>query len=326
LTFLNNTGTAKTFGSVTLRGASGVSVSFNGPITVPAVPPASVTVTGFAVNVGSAGNIRALDILTSCCATGIIVKNGQFNGGQNPQPNSVVQQSDINGAADALTASLIPPTQAALQKKVLPNEQVVPHTFICNKSAFTANHGAGDHASSVTVTVAITCKEEVYDQQAALTMAAGLLKTNPPPAAPLPPYTLNTDPGNILTQVTRVTVIDTKGTVSILVRAEGVWVYHFDDSTLTGFKNHIAKMSEQDAIKYLKGQPGVSDVNIVISSGTDLPDAANITMKVAYVPGPGATGSPTPAVPTPTSGSPTGSPTVAPTHLTPTPTQGLGGS
>jgi len=213
-----------------------------------------------------------------------------------------------------------------LQKKVLPNEQVVPHTFICNKSAFTANHGAGDHASSVTVTVAITCKEEVYDQKAALTMAAGLLKTNPPPAAPGPPYALNTDPGNILTQVTRVTAIDTKGTVSILVRAEGVWVYHFDDSTLTGFKNHIAKMSEQDAIKYLKGQQGVSDVNIVISSGTDLPDAANITMKVVYVPGPGATGSPTPAVPTPTSGSPKGSPTVAPTHLTPTPTQGLGGS
>jgi hypothetical protein len=302
-----------------------VSVTFNGPITVFALPGIR-TVTGFAVNIGSAGNIGTLDISGSCCAAGITVKNGAFGGGQDPQPNSVVLQSDINGAADALTASLIPPTQAALQKKVLPNEQVVPHTLLCNKSTFTANQVAGDHAPKVTVTVAITCKEEVYDQQAALTMATGLLKTNPPPTAPLPPYTLNTDPGNILTQVTRVTVIDTKGTISILVRAEGVWVYHFDDSTLTGFKNHIAKMSEQDAVKYLKGQPGVSDVIIIISSGTDLPDAANITMKVAYVSGPGATGSPTPAVPTPTSGSPTGSPTVAPTHLTPTPTQGLGGS
>ena len=324
LTFLNS-GSTKTFGSVILRGASGVPVTFNGPITVFALPGIR-TVTGFAVNNGSVGNIGTLDISGSCCAAGITVKNGAFSGGQNPQPNSVVLQSDINGAADALTASLTPPTQAALQKKVLPNEQVVPHTFICNKSTFTANHTAGDRAPNVTVTVAITCKEEVYDQKAALTMAAGLLKTNPPPTAPGPPYALNTDPGNILTQVTRVTAIDTKGTVSILVRAEGVWVYHFDDSTLTGFKNHIAKMSEQDAIKYLKGQQGVSDVNIVISSGTDLPDAANITMKVAYVPGPGATGSPTPAVPTPTSGSPTGGPTVAPTHLTPTPTQGLGGS
>jgi len=326
LTFFNSGNFDQSFGGVILRGHSRVPVSFNGSITVPAALPASKTVTGFAVNIGSAGNIGALDISGPCCAFGVTVKNGTFSGGQDPLPNSIVLQSDINGAADALTASLIPPTQAALQKKVLPNEQVVPHTLLCNKSTFTANQVAGDHASKVTVTVAITCKEEVYDQQAALTMATGLLKTNPPPTAPLPPYALNTDPGNILTQVTRVTVIDTKGTVSILVRAEGVWVYHFDDSTLTGFKNHIAKMSEQDAVKYLKGQPGVSDVIIVISSGTDLPDAANITMKVAYVPGPGATGSPTPAVPTPTSGSPTGSPTVAPTHLPPTPTQGLGGS
>ncbi len=213
LTFLNNGTSAQSFGSVILTGASGVRVSFNGPITVPAVPPASVRVTGFAVNVGSAGNIGALDIHGSCCASGITVKNGTFSGGRNPQPNPVVQQSDINGAADALAASLIPGTQSALQKQVRPNEQVINNTLHCTKSTFTANHRAGDVAPNVTVTVAITCKEEVYDQQAALTIAANLLKAQA--SKDLGPHYALT--GNIVTAVTKATVVDTRGTVSLLV-------------------------------------------------------------------------------------------------------------
>jgi hypothetical protein len=58
LNFLNTTTSTKSFGSVILRGASGVSVTFNGPITVPA-NPGLLTITGFAVNIGSAGNIGA---------------------------------------------------------------------------------------------------------------------------------------------------------------------------------------------------------------------------------------------------------------------------
>ena len=137
-------------------------VTFNGPVTVDAIP-GFLTITGFAVNIGSAGNIGALDITGPCCASGITVKNGAFGGGQNPQPNSVVQQSDINGAASALTASLTPSTQAALQKQVHAGEQVVPNTLKCT-SAVSANHAAGDHAPNVTVIVSVTCKEEVYDQ------------------------------------------------------------------------------------------------------------------------------------------------------------------
>src|SRR5207342_166987 len=147
LTFLNS-GSTKSFGSIILRGASGVAVTFNGPITINALP-GFLTITGFAVNIGSAGSIGALDISGPCCAAGITVKNGAFSGGQNPQPNSVVQQSDINGAAVSLTASLTPGTQAALQKEVHSNEQVVANTLSC-RSAVSANHSAGDHAPNVT--------------------------------------------------------------------------------------------------------------------------------------------------------------------------------
>lgn len=326
LTFLNSTGSNKTFGSVTLRGTSGVPVTFNGPITVFA-NPGFLTITGFAVNIGSAGNIRALDIVGPCCTAGITVKNtGAFSGGQDPLPNSVVQQSDINGAADALTASLTPGTQSDLQKLVKTNEQVVPNTFKCSKSTFTANHVAGDRAPNVTVTVAITCKEEVYDQQAALTMATTLLRAQAG-KDPGPAYALT---GNVVTAVTKATVVDNKGTVSLLVSAQGVWVFQFIDAVKQDLANHIANKSEQDAKTYLLSQPGVSDVKITISSGTTLPDAAHITIEIVAIPG--ATGTPTTG--TPTSGTPTvtpGSPTVSPTgtatpSLTPTPTQGLGGS
>ena len=321
LTFLNSTGSNLSFGSVTLRGRSGVPVTFNGPITVFA-SPGFLTVTGFAVNVGSAGNIAALDIVGTCCVSGITVKNtGAFSGGQDPVANTIVQQSDINSAGDALAASLTPGTQSDLQKQVKPNEQVVPNTFKCNKSTFNANHRAGDRAPDVTVTVAVTCTEEVYDQQAALTMGANLLKdqaSKDPGAA----YALT---GNVVTGVTKTTVLDNKGTVSLIVSAQGVWVFQFKDAVKQDLANHIANKSEQDAKAYLLGQPGVSDVKIVISSGTTLPDVSHITIEIVAIPG--ATGTPTTGTPTVTPGSPTVAPTGAATPpLTPTPTQGLGGS
>src|SRR6266700_3016374 len=320
LTFLNS-GSTKTFGSVTLRGSSGVPITFNGPITVNALP-GFLTVTGFAVNIGSAGNIGALDISGPCCAAGITVKNGGFGGGQNPQPNSVVQQSDINGAASALTASLTPGTQAALQKQVHTNEQVVPNTLRCT-SAVSANHAAGDHAPNVTVIVSVTCKEEVYDQAASLTMAANLLAKQAS-ASLGPNYALT---GSIVANVTRVTVVDTKGTLSILVRAEGVWVYLFSNTVMQGFANHIANMRNQDAITYLMGQPGVKAVKIDNPNGNTLPDAAHIKFIIVAIPG--ATGSPTPGTGTVTPVGPTVVPTGAvtsPAKPTPTATQGLGGS
>jgi hypothetical protein len=330
LAFTNTSGSSKTFSSVILTSSSGVQVTFNGPITVPLLPP-TVNVTGFAVSIGSAGNIGALQINGSCCATGITVRNYAFSGGQNAQPNSVVQQSDINSAASALTASLTPSTQAALQKQVLSNEQVVPTTLRCT-SAVSANHAAGDHAPNVTVIVSVTCKEEVYDQVGARTMASNLLAKQA--SIDLGPnYALT---GSIVSEVTRVSVVDTKGTLAILVRAEGVWVYQFSNSVLQGFINHIANMSNQNATQYLLSQPGVKAVKIDNPNGDTLPDAAHI--KIVIVAIPGTTGSPTPGTGSPTPGKGTatatpGGPTAVPSgavtppvKLTPTPTQGLGGS
>jgi len=318
LLFFNNASSPLTFSSTVLTGASKVPVSFNGPITVPATGTSSVTVTGFAVNVGPGGDIPAFDIVKTCCVTGILVKNTTaFSGGQNPQAHAVVEQADIDAATNQVVTTLKPGTLKDLQGQVRSNEAVVPGTLQCpSKTNFTRDHNAGAQAGSVTVSGTITCTEEVYDQQAALAMAATLLT-----AEALkdfgPNFALT---GNIVKGVTQVSP-GSGGIVNVEVSAAGVWVYNqFDIAKL---KQDIAGMSKQDAINTLLKQPGVSQepgsVDIVISSGNVLPDARHlqdITIKI--VPVPGASGTPTI---TP------GSPTVVPTPTTPplTPTQGLGG-
>jgi hypothetical protein len=313
LLFLNlSTSSIRIPGGI-LTSGRGVQVAYAGPIVV---PPSTISVTGTAVGVGAGGNIGALDINGFCCGSNkIFVKNPSgFSGGQDPQAHAIVEQGDIDGAAKTLVASLTPGTQAALQKQMKPNEQLVANSLQCNKSTFTANHKAGDRASSVSVTVAITCKEEVYDEQAALAMSGDLLKAEANRNFG-PNYALT---GNIVSGVAHANVIDSKGTVSLSVNAEGMWVYRFSDSVQQTFKNHIANLSKQEALNYLTQQPGISSVQIDISSGSSMPDAGNISIIIKAIPG--ATGTPT-TVP--------GSPTVAP--LTPTaappvtPTQGLGG-
>jgi hypothetical protein len=327
LTFLNTTSSAKTLSSVILRGASGVPVTFNGPITVPAVPPSEITVTGFAVNVGAGGNIGALDINGNCCTTGIIVKNGSFGGGQDPQAHAVVEQVDINAATNQLVASLKPGVLSDLQKQVHANEQVVPNTLQCPNRALsdiTINHNSGDHASSVSAGGTVVCTEEVYDHDGALSMAKSLLKADASIKADVSKklgthYVPPVDK-DIATGVAQPIIIDTKGTVSLNVSAQGLWVYQFSKKVLQGFKNTIAHKSEQAATNYLLKQPGVKSVNIQIPSGNTLPDAAAIIIKIATVPGVTSSPTTTPKSPpvVPTAGS-------APTASPITPTQGLGG-
>ncbi len=279
LTFENTALSSITFPGTVLTGKSGVPVSFTGPIAVPATGPAALTVTGFAVNVGTGGNIGALDIDGPCCAPGIIVKNGAFSGGQNPMAHAIVEQADIDAATNQVVATLKPGVLKDLQGQVRSNEAVVPGTLQCpSTSNLTPDHNAGDHAGSVTVSGTITCTEEVYDQQAALTMVANLLE-----AEALkdfgPNYALT---GNIVTGVTQITQ-GSGGIVNVEVSAEGVWVYNqFDIAKL---KQDIAGMSKQDATDYLLTQPGVSSAQLELSSGNTLPvDPAHIIIVIEPVP------------------------------------------
>ncbi len=297
-----------------LSGRSGVEVVTDAPAVIPAANPpteGSTTVSAHAAQAGSRGNITAFDINETCCVTGnfITVQNQPaFHGGQDQQDYTIVQQSDIDGAANSLEKPLTDSVQADLQKQMRAGEKLVSPAQ-CTKKV-TADHAAGDRAANVTVSVTVTCTAEVYDEQGALTMAKNLLidkaKTDPGAA-----YALV---GDIVTRVTKIMVTDPKqATLNLYVNAEGIWVYQFNDARKQELAKQIAGKSKQAAIDFLKTQPGIAKVDdIQLPSGDTLPtDPQQITIIVQNVPGlkgtpPGGPGTPptTPQgtpMPTPTS-------------------------
>lgn len=278
LTFINDGSTAITINSAIITDNNGIQVSFQGPISVPAVPPSSVVVTGFAVNPGAASNIPVLDIVKPCCAANIVVKNTTaFTGGQDAQANSVVQQKDIDGAANNLANQLQPNMQSGLSKQVGSNERVVDGTLACQPQV-SANQQAGDVVHSVTVQVTETCQEEVYDDGAARQLAGSLLSarvTGDPTLGTA--YRLS---GKLSTNVLNVNVTDAAGDVALSVQVSGTWAYYLSAARLHQLATLVAGKSQSEARALLLQQAGIMDAQFHPTG--NLPDNVDeITMRVA---------------------------------------------
>ncbi len=324
LTFINTNNFAVTLAPTPIPGSDGVEVSIYQNVVVPAAPSFTATVPAFAVNAGTGGNIKAFDISRPCCTTGITVKNtAAFTGGQNAVIDSVIQQGDIDGAAQPLINSLMQSTGSALQKQVASTERVVDGTFGCPATT-TANHKAGDVAKTVTVQVSVKCTEEVYDFAAAQQMGVSLLQARAQSDPTLGSgYRLD---GQIVAAVISATVVRAASEqVVVEVQAQGRWVYQFSSQLQQTIKQSLVRLTKTSALNKLQSDAGVGSAKITISSGTIMPtSASSITLTIVSLPGVQNT-------PTGTQGSPavpTGSPTVLPPGLTPgiTPTRNLGGS
>jgi serine/threonine protein kinase len=264
LLFLNNTNHDVVVQTTNFTGKSGVPVTFQGPVTVPFNNPTFIEVPAFAVNPGAAGNIPQFDIVQNCCATGIVVKNTAFTGGQDAQPNNIVQQSDIDTIAHPLIVAQTQSDQTSLKEQVKSNERVVDGSLQCQPNT-NSNHQAGDTAKTVTVTVAVTCSEEAYDYQAAQATATNLLQAQ---AASDPTlragYKLD---GQIVVNVQSSVVADSGGQVNLNVQARGLWVYNFSTAGLHHLASLIAGKSETDARTFLLQQPGIADVQFSSNGG-----------------------------------------------------------
>ncbi|HEY0753268.1 MAG TPA: serine/threonine-protein kinase, partial [Ktedonobacteraceae bacterium] len=124
LVFQNVGTTTVTLGTTTLIATGGVQIQFVGPVTVPAGGSSTATTTGYAVNVGAAGNIGTFAIDRQCCAATIFVKNNTaFVGGVDPY--LAVTQNDVATAAAPLITQLKAGMPAALKKQVKSGEQIV---------------------------------------------------------------------------------------------------------------------------------------------------------------------------------------------------------
>lgn len=255
LTFINNGSIPVTINSTTITGNSGVQISFQGPITIPAIPP-TVTVRGFATNPGANGNIPAFDIVKSCCAPNIVVKNTTaFTGGQDARPDSVVQQKDIDGAAGGLVETLTQGARDALSRQVDSGERAVDGTTRC-QPVIKSNHHPGDLAQSVTVQVTVTCSEEVYDYATLRQLAGNLLSTR---AASDPnlgtAYSLT---GQITVNVHSANTNNVTNEIALDVQARGVWAYAFSPPRLRQLASLIAGKSQAEARTLLLQQAGIT--------------------------------------------------------------------
>jgi len=84
-----------------------------------------------------------------------------FSGGQDAQTYSIIQQSDIDGAANALIRAYSPDPRQMIQTQLHANEHFVG-TPRCEPHV-ASDHLAGDKATSVTITVTFVCTGEVSD-------------------------------------------------------------------------------------------------------------------------------------------------------------------
>jgi len=325
LTFQNVTQSSITIAGTVLHGKSGIPISFNGPVTVPGV--GTITVDAIAVNAGASGNVPSGDISGNCCvASGIFVNNTRaFTGGQDPQPDMVVQQSDINNAANPLEATLKQSTGESLAQQVQSNERVVESSVNC-KPTVTADHKAGDLTKTFTVKVSETCSEEVYDYTTALSMASSLLEAEAQTDSALnAQYALV---GTVQTTVLSALNLSSGNTVTITVAAQGLWGYQFNNQLQQNLKQSLVKLSKTAAQTVLSHETGVAQANISISNGNIMPaDANDITLTIQKLSGAPSlsNGTGTPGGSSGSGGSPTATPGSS-SGATPTTSPVLGGS
>ncbi len=265
LTFYNALPHAQTIPAGTvLSDNNGVQiVSDQAAMIKPAQPPMEGTaeVAAHAATPGVSGNIPVHDFnATACCNPGITVKNEQaFNGGQNQQIYSYVQQSDIDNAAQTLTSSLTANGQQAVQEQMLQSDQLVGPPQC--KPLITSTAAAGARVAEVTVSATASCLGEVYNQQAAQSLAASQLKH----AAQQTPGTAYALQGNISTRIISAKVTDASGTVLLHIQASGTWIYQFQGNWSRPLAMRIAGKNIHTATTLLQQQTGVKQAHIVIN-------------------------------------------------------------
>ena len=246
-----------------------VALVLNAPITLRAKGPVA-SVSAHANPAGLQGNVPALDINgTFCypnCATGATfhVQNSVFTGGLASQSYTVIQQIDINMAANQLENSLAITTRSATQSQIGTSEQQVG-SISCGLSSLSSNQQAGAKVPDVTVSITERCQGEVYSIQAALNLAKNLLNSDVTRLAG-PGYAVV---GNVTTQVlSQPQLRDTQGTLSLKVLANGTAFYQITPGKKQNLAKLIASKSIAEAQGLLSNQFGIARATITISDNS----------------------------------------------------------
>ncbi len=284
ITFFNTNTTPTFVGVTTFPVGNSMSIVTDKGVSVPGgtLPDlGTVTVQAHASDPGPNGNINAGTISGNCCSAGIAAKNSDFTGGTEASNYKVVSQADIDGAADPLKKSEQEAAQKQLQAQLKPGEHAIDNGK-CTPNV-TSDHKADEKADAVTVSVTATCTQIVYNQEAAQNVTATLLKqgaANDPGAG----YQLA---GQVVTSQKSANVTDEKnGTVSLVLKAEGIWVYQFTDQTKQDLARQLAGKSKSAGLTILNNDKRIAKVKDVQLSGDNFPsDPKDIQFAAQDVPG-----------------------------------------
>lgn len=242
-----------------------------GPGKVAAVVPAHV------VQLGAVGN--GVYVKQSCCnrSKSILATSGPFSGGGDSGNDRFIQQSDINGAANALSSQAAQQAKQQLQRtQIRPNEALVGSPD-CKQADLQSDHYAGDRASSVTVAVTVTCTSEAYDRQGAQDLLTTLLKRE---AGSLlgRNYVLQ---GQVQVSIDYSAPDPDGAELWLEVNAHGLWAYQFSMQRVHDLLKLINGKTEAEATKLLLLQDGVEKAKIEMMHSATLPtNLSQITISV----------------------------------------------
>ena len=228
-------------------------------------------------NLGSAGNIPALDMNAKVSST-LFVKNlNAFSGGQDERDFRTVAPSDITNTANPLKTTLDQSMHSTLAGQLKSNESLTSPT--CTKTT-TADHQAGQEATQVKVTVSETCNGIAYNTQE-LTSEVTQLLTARTITKLGSGYSMLDVPQ---VQVTQAAALNTK--VILSFKAQSTWVYALSRQQQQAIKKLIARKNTDTALQLLSRLPGIEQISLQSSGFGDssrIPkDISSIHLAIFY--------------------------------------------
>lgn len=238
-----------------LTGADGVQVvTDQRAIIPPGNPPTygQITVSAHALGVGTYGNIQAGDIHLALSGD-LLAKNlAPFTGGQDERDFRIVAETDVTTTAQPLTTVVTQSMQAAFQGQLTTGEEV--HLLPCRPTT-TADHGIGEEATQITVTVTLTCSAVAYNEQTLRAAVAQLLTTQAVKQLATS-YTLEE------LHITIHRAASHPPHVLLSVTSRSTWVYAIPSHQQERIKSLVKGKTVQAALQLLRSFPGIQSARI----------------------------------------------------------------
>ena len=236
-------------------------------VTIPAgnlSESGQVDVHAHVVQAGADGNIAAHTLYGSpCCSSdNIRVDNlNSFSGGQNDQIYSIVQQSDIQGAANPLEKLQTQSAPSLLQKQAQSSDILVTSTVQCTPTV-SSDAAVGSRVTSITVTVKSTCTGDFYNIEAVNSLVVKQFIEHEDQR--LGHNYVHV--GNVKIDVTKVSVqpASKRQTLVLDVGARGVWLFNFNKVQKEQLLRAIASKKRGQAYSQLMNEIHRVGVNMIV--------------------------------------------------------------